>query len=187
MQKTDSPTAGLRAEHRVILRVVAVLERILDRHPAGTMPLDDVQECVTFFRLFADVCHHGKEEDLLFAALEEHGLDGGTGPIAVMREEHQAGRSFVAAMADALAGLRTASPEANGRLRWAADAYITLIRRHISREDDGLFELADQVIDAEACNRLCAAYDTVCSRRFEGRSLAALEQSAEELEVRHPA
>jgi hemerythrin-like domain-containing protein len=187
MRHEQSPTANLRAEHRVILRVVAAFERMLERHGTDALPLEHVEECITFFRLFADACHHGKEEDLLFGALEEHGLGGGAGPIAMMREEHAAGRAFVSGMVAALDALRGGEEAAESRLRFAADAYITLIRGHIGREDDGLFEIADQAVSGEACNRLCAAYEAVCSRRFEGRSLASLEQSAERLSELYPA
>jgi hemerythrin-like domain-containing protein len=185
MQRTATPTAMLRAEHRLILSVVAALEAILERHAPGALPLDDVDACTTFFRLFTDACHHGKEEDLLFAALEEHGLPAEEGPLGMMRAEHRLGRSLVGALRAASERLRGGDGAAERELRAAADSYIELIRAHIAKEDGALFEMADQIVAGDACAALCAAYDSVCVRRFEGRSLASLEQSAAELSARY--
>jgi hemerythrin-like domain-containing protein len=179
-------TAVLREEHRLILRVVDAFESMLAAPEPAALPLDDIGQAIVFFRLFTDACHHGKEEDLLFAALEDRDLPGIEGPIAVMRDEHVHGRVLVGRLADDLAALRAGTGDGAAPLRAAGAAYIDFIRAHISREDDGIFELADQVVHGPACASLCDAYDTVCSRRFEGRSLDDLEALAAGLIERQP-
>ncbi len=133
-----------------------------------------------FFRLYTDALHHGKEEGLLFESLTERGFPRHTGPIAVMLQEHQIGRALVRQMADAL-GRIEADPSAWHELGHAARSYAGLLHRHIEREDHGLFEMADGTIDEAECRRLCEAYDAVCARRFEGRTLEELERLAEEI------
>ena len=65
----------LMNEHRVIERVldglVAFAEEIERK---GTTEKEELGRFVTFVREFADACHHGKEEDILFAAMVEHGV-----------------------------------------------------------------------------------------------------------------
>lgn len=179
-------TAALREEHRLILRVVAAFEAMIEAAPTAGLDLDDVAAFIAFFRLFTDACHHGKEEDLLFAALEEHGIQGADGPIAALRTEHRHGRDLVRGMTATLDRARNADAAASGALRREAAAYIDLIRAHIDREDGGVFDLADGIVDGAACSALCEAYETVCARRFEGRSLADLERTAETLIARYP-
>ena len=177
----DTATAALRAEHRLILEVAAVLERVLD---SGTADTDAMTDCVAFFRLFADACHHGKEEDLLFPALEGEGMPTDSGPIAVMLHEHRIGREFVARMAAALPA--TDEDEgAKSEFAAAGRGYIELIRGHIAKEDGALFEMADGMIVGPECRDLCAAYDEVCARRFEGRTLQDLEGIAGRLRGRY--
>ncbi len=180
----DTATAALRAEHRLILEVAAVLERVLD---SGTVDTDSLTDCVTFFRLFADACHHGKEEDLLFPALESEGMPVDSGPIAVMLHEHRIGREFVGRMAAALPGV--ADEDAASKVEFAAAGrgYIELIRGHIAKEDGVLFEMADGMIVGPECRDLCAAYEDVCARRFEGRTLQDLEGIAGGLRDRYSA
>jgi hemerythrin-like domain-containing protein len=184
MNRTTA-TAVLRDEHRLILRVVDAFERMLAVQDSADLPLDDIGECIVFFRLFTDACHHGKEEDLLFAALEDQELPGVEGPIAVMREEHVHGRALVRRLAGALDSTRADPGTGVGELCVAGTAYIDFIRAHISKEDDGLFELADDLVHGAACTSLCDAYDTVCARRFEGRSLQDLHELASGLTERY--
>ncbi len=176
---TDSATmatAVLREEHQYILGVV---------HELGTMlvadePLDydTVGECITFFRLFADACHHGKEEDLLFPELEEQGMPHDSGPIAMLLEEHVRFRSLVGTMAASLPGAKDGNAAAADELTDAAMEYVDRIQAHIGKEDNGLFELADGMIVGPRCVDLCARYDEVCARRFEGKTLEDLQHLA---------
>ena len=88
-------------------------------------------------------------------------------------------------MRDALTRLRAGAPAADG-LRAAAAEYSDLIRAHIEKEDGGLFDMADHLIEAPASRAVRAACDLVCRRRFDGYSLADLEALASELALRYP-
>jgi hemerythrin-like domain-containing protein len=178
MSEQRTATGMLRAEHRVILEVLEVLQRLVEQGQAGDWDVDAMEECVAFFRLFADACHHGKEEDLLFPELEARGMPRDSGPIAVMLFEHRQGRALVAQMSAALEGVRQGEAEPLSRFENAARAYIQLLRGHINKEDNVLFNMADFMFDAPGCRRLCDQYDVVCARRFDGQTKAELERMA---------
>lgn len=181
----DTSTTLLRAEHQRILRVAGVLETLVGRWAdGGAADFDALADCVSFVRLFADACHHGKEEDLLFPALEEEGLPHDEGPIAVMLYEHRQGRAFAGEMADTLGPARDGDAGAGERFRHAALGYVGLIRAHIGKEDNVLFGMADQMVRGTACERLCAEYGVVCARIFGGRTRDELEALADSLEQR---
>ena len=184
MSEGDSPTGLLREEHRSILRVLHVLEVLLDRGESGDWDFDTLDDSIAFFRLFADACHHGKEEGLLFPELEARGMPREGGPIGVMLTEHQIGRAFVAQMGRSLERSRRGDADEVARLAHAGRGYITLLRNHILKEDNVLFNMADQLLAGPACRRLCDDYHAVCARHYEGRSKAELERLAAELETR---
>lgn len=181
---TETATSRLRAEHQLILQVVDALEMLVARSEADATDFDALADCVAFIRLFADACHHGKEEDLLFPALEARGMPHDQGPIAVMLFEHQQGRAFAKVMAGALDEARAGDEGALTSLRNAASGYIHLIRGHINKEDHVLFEMADQAVRGPACQRLCDEYGLVCQRVFEGRTKEQLEALARSLRER---
>jgi hemerythrin-like domain-containing protein len=174
----ETATSRLREEHRHILAVAGAMERLIAAADGGRWDIAAFADCVTFIRLFADACHHGKEEDLLFPELEKGGMPHDRGPIAVMLFEHQQGRTYARHMADNLDGARRGDEAARATLRNAAAGYVTLIRGHIVKEDNVLFNMADQMVSGPACRSLCGAYGAVCARRFEGRSKAELEALA---------
>jgi len=180
----QTATGILRDQHVLILEVASILEKALD---GGGDDLESIGDCVSFFRLFADACHHGKEEDLLFPALEEQGMPADSGPIAVMLHEHRIGREFVGRMAAALPGAKAGEEGSAAEVAGAGRGYIELIRAHIAKEDGILFEIADGVITGPGCRKLCSRYDEVCARRFEGKTIADLEGLAETLRGRYPA
>lgn len=178
-----NPTRTLRDEHAIILDVVHVLERIVEQGP-DRASVDDIRDCIAFFRLYVDACHHGKEESLLFEELVRAGFPGDEGPIALMLEEHAQGRALVRQLDEAVARLSAGDPAAWHTFARDAHSYIELLRGHILKEDSAVFEMADDAIDEPACRRLCAEYDSACAGDFAGRSRAQLEELARQLRDR---
>jgi len=174
----ESATSRLREEHQLILQVADAMQALVAEADAGNWDFEAFDQCVTFIRLFADACHHGKEEDLLFPELEKAGMSRQQGPIAMMLEEHRIGRQYVSFMVDALDPARAGDEEARARLRNAAHGYVELIRAHIMKEDHVLFNMADHVVRGSSCQSLCVAYGAVCARRFEGHSKEELASLA---------
>jgi hemerythrin-like domain-containing protein len=180
----QTATSVLRAEHRLILRVVDALEQALDVPASDGGPdIETMTDCVDFFRLFVDACHHGKEEAQLFPALEDSGLPRDDGPIAVMLEEHRRGRELVHRMAAGLEAMRS-SDRATDTVHTAARAYIDLIRSHIGKEDEGLFAIADGILSGPPCQRLHDGYCAADACAFESRTKAQLEALAERIASR---
>src|SRR3989337_494578 len=114
----------------------------IQRDRGETVPADSLSGLLEFFRLFADRCHHGKEEDLLFPLLEKKGLPRAGGPIGVMLHEHEQGRALVKQMADAAEAYGGGAAEAGGRWAEAARGYSFLLRQHIDKEKNVLFVIA---------------------------------------------
>ena len=181
MKPKPTVTQGLREEHEWILKIASVLEEILAREADQGLDFDGMEDCVDFIRLFADACHHGQEEDLLFPELEALGMPRSGGPLAVMLHEHEVGRSYTRQMVKALPGARKGEAEARQILVNSAAGDVKLIRNHILKEDNVLFNWADQAVTGSACDKLCDAYGVVCQRSFEGQTKEDLQSLARSL------
>jgi len=181
----SSSTKILKEEHKVILSVLEVLGKILRRgNEGGEVDYAGIEKCVRFFKLFADACHHGKEEDILFPELEAKGIPRHGGPIGMMIYEHELGRSLVRKMRDSLESALKGNIEARGSLFEAGWSYINLLRSHIGKEDECLFSMADSVMDFQSCKKVCDAYSKTC-KKFEGHTRKQLESLAGELVERY--
>src|SRR3989304_8130286 len=96
-------TEILKEDHRLIERLLRVLAQAAGKVEKGEEVSTTVfARALDFIRNFADRCHHGKEEDCLFPALEAHGLPRHAGPVAVMLSEHEEGGGDVRGLAQAL-------------------------------------------------------------------------------------
>ncbi|MFQ5414844.1 MAG: hemerythrin domain-containing protein [Phycisphaerae bacterium] len=185
---TDRPTAVLKAEHQIILRVIGVLSRLVARHEDGDgFETGALARCVGFFRLFADACHHAKEEDLLFPALESRGIPRDGGPIGMMLYEHTLARQYTREMGDALEGVERGDTEATKAFTAAAHRYAELLQNHIYKEDNVLFNMGDQVMTDADQETLCSRFCAVGCRSFGGKTREELEHIADELEAEWPA
>ena len=153
----ERPTDMLRAEHRVIERVLDVLERLANEPVQNS--LEDWKKTLGFFSHFADQCHHLKEEQVLFRAMEEHGIPRDGGPIGVMLMEHEEGRSYVKSMKAALTLVETKNTAAADSLVSSAGAYLRLLREHIQKEDEILFRIADDVIPPDEQKAVLEAFN----------------------------
>jgi hemerythrin-like domain-containing protein len=154
---SDSATALLGDEHRIIERVLAVLQKLTTKPVENA--LDDWKKALDFFSHFADKCHHFKEEQVLFPAMEEHGIPREGGPIGMMLMEHEEGRGYVRAMVAAIRLVETKNEVAKEILIEKAKAYLQLLREHIQKEDEILFRIADDVIPPDEQKALLRSFE----------------------------
>lgn len=134
----------LKSEHDGILRALKILEKMIIVFETGNEKIrDDLNEMIGFFRLFADKCHHGKEEGILFPEMEMAGIANKNGPIGQMLVEHEEGRAYVRQMVESL---NRFNPDSFGD---AASGYIFLLRNHIEKENKVLFPMGDALISKE--------------------------------------
>jgi hemerythrin-like domain-containing protein len=157
-----NPTDILMDEHRVIEQVLNSLEQMIDRAAkSGRLEEEPARQAIEFFRMFADHCHHGKEEAHLFPVMEARGFAGGCGPVAVMLREHELGRLYINGMEAAIE--RAADGDADA-LQWFTEhgqSYIRLLREHIEKEDRCLFPSANRALNEGDQQQLLVAFERV--------------------------
>jgi hemerythrin-like domain-containing protein len=152
----------LETEHRVIEIVITCLERIAAEAARKQQLNSEVAlKVIDFIRNFADRCHHGKEENHLFASLTEAGMPVQGGPVGVMLQEHEMGREFVRQMDEAIAGVADGRTDSINSFVTAAQGYAALLTAHIQKEDEILFPAAEKMLSSEEFKSLKHQFDLV--------------------------
>ncbi len=155
-------TEDLVQEHQGIKRMLAILERMAERLTASQpVAINDLRESLDFIQGFADRCHHAKEEDLLFPAMEAAGMPHRTGPIAVMLHEHGQGRTFVQGMVAAVPRYAADDRAAARTLAESIRGYTTLLAAHIDKEDHVLYPMADQKLSPDIDAELVEGFERI--------------------------
>jgi hemerythrin-like domain-containing protein len=158
MKSTDE----LRKEHEGILLMLHILEAVSQKIRQGDrIAPDKLDKIVEFLSVFADRCHHGKEEDFLFPALEASGIPNKGGPIGVMLDEHKMGRSLIANLKESADLYRSGEEKASANFASAAGKYVELLRQHILKENNILFPMADNVLSAESDKELFSSFESL--------------------------
>ena len=152
-QTSTHPVDTLMAEHEVILAVLEAMEKEADALRKGaSFAREKWARYPEFLRNFADRCHHGKEEDLLFPAMVERGVPDAGGPIGVMKSEHVEGRALVTKLAEAIQRGESRAAAA------AANEFAALLKDHIAKENGVLFPMGKQILEPAIVERLVAGF-----------------------------
>jgi hemerythrin-like domain-containing protein len=176
----------LMNEHRTIERVIDGLVGFVDEvQRTAASDQAELTRFVTFVREFADACHHGKEEDILFAAMVEHGFPRDGGPIAVMLHEHDQGRGLIRILRERAEQTTPWSDADRQEIAAAANGYADLLRAHIHKEDAILYPMAEQHLPPEALEAVGAACERYEEEGERAGKHAALHALADELTRRH--
>ncbi|MFB3786074.1 MAG: hemerythrin domain-containing protein [bacterium] len=186
------PTDILMQEHRVIEVVLDCLEGIVGEAAAqGRLDKGAAGQAIDFFKMFADTCHHGKEEAHLFPMMEARGFHRENGPTGQMLLEHEEGRAHIQGMRAALDLAAEGDKPALQQFARHANAYVGLLREHIRKEDHCLFPMANQAMSEADQQDLASRFHHVESQEMgEGtheRYLAIAEALAAKYGVENAA
>ena len=162
----------LTAEHEAVQLVLQILGKMAaEIEESGKIKQPKhLEQIIDFMRVFIDTYHHGKEEELLFPALQAVGVSRESGPIAVMLTEHQQGRDHVAGIKLAFSQIDNHNHDAYAKLIHHIEAYISLLDRHIKKENDVLFPLALQLLPDSELASLKEGFDRIEAEKIgEGK------------------
>jgi hemerythrin-like domain-containing protein len=157
-----TPTEILSDEHRLIGQVLDCLEEAAGRLEDG----DEIDpefflDAAEFVTGFADRCHHGKEEDLLFVAMTARDMPQDSGPVAVMLHEHDTGRQFTQGFRSAAEQMKAGDAGAASEVVRNVFDFVNLLREHILKEDNVLFPMADQLLSGDEMQKLSREFERV--------------------------
>ncbi len=160
-------TEQLKEEHKAIKLTLSILTNVSTKLESGEkVEQEDLGHLLEFIKIFADTCHHGKEEDLLFVAMENVGIPRDRGPIAVMLREHETGRSYVRNMMEAVEKYKAGGSSYSSRFVENAEKYAELLTQHIDKEDNVLYPMADMQLSEEKQYELIEEFEKLEEERI---------------------
>ena len=171
-------TASLRNDHKLIEKVLNALETTTSLLMEGkSIPEQILLPTIDF----THVCHHGKEEEVLFPALGQSGMPTKMGPIPRMIMEHKITNQLAVQIeVSAKAYLESGNSE---ELIASLQNYVRHVREHLWKENNRLFMMADSRLNnvsKEVDDRLEKIEDV--KLKEIGKSRSDYETLAEELE-----
>lgn len=142
------PIAPLMMEHRLIERMVTLMRQDLERIRANILVDPEfafvdpvfIDTAVDFLHIYADRCHHGKEEEILFAELANKDLAPDLKKIMDgLTEEHVRARDYTRELVKAKENYLRQEPEAVNQILFYLDKLTAMYPKHIMTEDQHFF------------------------------------------------
>ncbi|MDP2729588.1 MAG: hemerythrin domain-containing protein [Dehalococcoidales bacterium] len=156
------PTELLREEHQAVLEKLDALEDVLTNLEQEEKISAKLKVLASFFETDFWL-HFDKEEKALFPEFDNF-MPRGSGPLAVMIDEHEVLRETNAVMQEAMTRYlnHDGSAEVIQAIRQNGHHFIEFLRNHIFKEDSILFQMAEmhlQPIQNEKVVKLFAEMD----------------------------
>ncbi len=156
------PTDDLINEHRAIKIMLGIMQKIAAEIQKQKEPdLNDTGNIINFLKTFADKCHHGKEENVLFPALVEAGVPDENGPVGVMLHEHTLGRGFIKDMESAAESYKAGNRSSSALIADSMTNYVNLLTNHILKEENVLFRMADKLLSATIQEKILDNFEEI--------------------------
>jgi hemerythrin-like domain-containing protein len=151
------PITDLVIEHGAIKLMLRVMEKINEKISHGELvPALDLNDSLTFLKEFADNCHHGKEEDLLFPMMKKNNIPQEVELIEILLAEHAQARGYIKNMVAAILKKDFLEAYLDNSKR-----YIALLDQHINKENAVLFPEANRSLSLDQLQELEAGFDRV--------------------------
>jgi len=160
-------TEQLRKEHETVRFAMRVMDSLVARLEQGeTVPSAHLEQLLDFISIFTDQCHHGKEEEIFFPALESVGIPVKGGPIGMMLQEHEIMRGHIRALKQAADRWKPGNDELVAVIVQNARTYLTWLDSHIDKENNILFAMADMHLSESRQKSLFEEFERLESDRI---------------------
>ena len=135
-------TESLRKDHKLIEKVLQALDATIKLLKDGKqIPEEILSPTLDFTQNFTDVCHHGKEEEALFPALEKAGMPSHMGPIRMMIIDHQRTKTISKKIGETSKKYLETNDSID--LILALEVYVQHVTEHLWKENNRLFMMAE--------------------------------------------
>jgi hemerythrin-like domain-containing protein len=135
------PVGPLMIEHRLIERMVKLMaEELPKMEEKRGANIGFLSEAIDFIRTYADRCHHGKEEDILFRDLAPKPLSPEHKKVMnELLEEHISARKMVSRLVDAKERYSRTQKDGFQEIITCLRGLVEFYPSHIAKEDKNFF------------------------------------------------
>ena len=135
------PIGPMMIEHRLIERMIKIMDSEAMRiKEEGVLNLILIDNAVDFIRTYADRCHHGKEEGILFRELEKKNISKEhKKTMNELVEEHKLGRELTGSLAKARENAAGGNHSQVSTIAEIMEKLVNFYPKHIEKEDKHFF------------------------------------------------
>lgn len=145
------PIVALMEEHGLIMTMIALMKERLEMFEMeNKADINFIAIALDFIRTYADKCHHGKEEAILFQSLDNKPLSSvDKNTLQELRDDHGHARKTIIRLAEARDRYAAGDQENFAEILNSIKELTELYPKHIEKEDQYFFMPAMQYYRVE--------------------------------------
>ena len=135
------PIGPLMIEHRLIERMIKLIDsEIISISKTNKINISFIDAAIDFIKTYADRCHHGKEEDILFIELKNKDISSVYKKILdELIQEHVYARENTKILVDAKNKSLNGDKDAVVTVSTQLNKLVEFYPKHIAKEDKNFF------------------------------------------------
>ncbi|HEX7672459.1 MAG TPA: hemerythrin domain-containing protein [Polyangiaceae bacterium] len=174
-------------DHRLIARVLDALEGFIATvEKSGNLDVAELNRFVVFFREFAELTHHEREEGMLFPAMAKLGYALGGAPLAHIRDEHERERHLLFQLRQVAVRQRVTASAKKAHVIGIVRELIAFEREHIQKENELLYPAVKKEFTGKTLDELTRGLWMRTGAKERLIEESWLRTLAEELVREHP-
>ncbi len=176
------PIGPLMREHRLIEHMISLMKAEVSTIAADRQADPAfIETVVDFFSTYGDRCHHGKEEEILFAQLKAKKLSAAhEGIVGELIEEHRIARQTMHDLVDANDRYKGGSLAALDEIGRLLNFLVAFYPAHIVKEDKSFFYPCMEYFTKQELDAMLEQFwefDRKLIHEKYGRTVAELEKT----------
>ncbi|MCL4415165.1 MAG: hemerythrin domain-containing protein [Actinobacteria bacterium] len=135
------PIGPLMIEHRLLERMIKLLGSEIDNiAKTKEVNVSFIENAIDFIKTYADRCHHGKEEDILFRELKKKNISSIHNKIIdELIQEHIYAREITRVLSDVKNKYSNGDKDIANVISAQLDKLVKFYPKHIAKEDKNFF------------------------------------------------
>jgi hemerythrin-like domain-containing protein len=172
---------NLSHDHRTIEGVLDVMQKAAHELLASR-PVDPglPRQCVSWLGGFLDGCHWRKEEELLFPAVAAARVFLAERPLEELRADHARVRRALGEVRASFPQMDAGHPSGGWAVAVALAACYAPLRGHMRTEEQTVFPISQQILDADKLDQMAAAFREIDAAHERSDELRELYQRVTE-------
>jgi len=152
-----TPTLDLIEEHGGIMLMLSIMSKVSEKLNAGDeVKKEDLNKILEFLINFADKCHHGKEEDMLFPELAKNPVN--LEFVSELIKEHKTGREYIKNISAAFENYGQENSAAR-EMAENMEKYVQLLTKHIAKENGEPFPIANKELSNDTQKQMVEQFE----------------------------
>lgn len=185
--RTMIPTENLIKEHKEINKLLDIMSNIATKiRSKDVFYPTDVEEIIDYLIILIEKSHQGKEDEVFYPALILSGISNEIAPLRIIEDEHLLSKHYLKEISCCVVNCKIGNDFSGELLADSLTKYVTVIKKHIKREEEIVFPMANKVFSVEKQHEMIQKFEDIEEKMISRTFLENFNDLLNKLKSKYP-